>query len=138
MHLIYVDEVCGLFKLAGMPKDVIKKKVFPLSLKGNALTWFRLRDDMGSWNYNRLKLEFHQKFYPMHLVHRDHNYIYNFWPREGESITQAWGGLNQCYIHAPIMSSQEKLLFKKFMLGFLIMIDPSRYFLYWFFYEEGY
>ena len=37
-HLIYVDEVCGSFKLAGMPKDVIKKKVFPLSLKGEALT----------------------------------------------------------------------------------------------------
>ena len=37
-HLIYVDEVCGLFKLAGMTDDVIKKKVFPLSLKGDALT----------------------------------------------------------------------------------------------------
>ena len=35
-HLIYVDEVCGLFKLAGIPDDVIKKKVFPLSLKGDA------------------------------------------------------------------------------------------------------
>ena len=56
LHLIYVDEVCGLCKLAGMPEDVIKKKVFPLSLKGKALTWFRLCDDMGSWNYNRLKL----------------------------------------------------------------------------------
>ena len=81
-------------------------------------------DDIGSWNYNRLKLEFHQKFYPMHLVHRDRNYIFNFWPREGESIAQAWGGLSQCYIHAPIMSSQEKLLFKKFMLGFLSTIAP--------------
>ena len=47
-HLIYVDEVCGLFKLAGMPDDVIKKKVFPLSLKGDASTWYRLCDDMGS------------------------------------------------------------------------------------------
>ena len=37
-HLIYVDEVCGLFKLAGMPENVIKKKVFPLSFKGKALT----------------------------------------------------------------------------------------------------
>ena len=77
-HLIYVDEVCGLFKLAGMPDDVIKNKVFPLSLEGDALTWYRLCDDTRSWNYKRLKLEFHQKFYPMHLVHRDHNYIYNF------------------------------------------------------------
>ena len=31
-HLIYVD-VCGLFKLAGIPDDVVKKMVFPLSLK---------------------------------------------------------------------------------------------------------
>ena len=52
MHLIYVDEVCGLFKLAGMREDVMKKKVFPLSLKGKALTWFRLCDDIGSRNYN--------------------------------------------------------------------------------------
>ena len=36
-HLIYVDEVCGLFKLAGISDDVAKKKVFPLSLKGDAL-----------------------------------------------------------------------------------------------------
>ena len=50
-HLIYVDEVCGLFKLAGIPGDIIKKKVFPLSLKGDSLTWYRLCDDTGSWNY---------------------------------------------------------------------------------------
>ena len=69
---------------------------------------YRLCDDMRSWDYKRLKLEFHQKYYPMHLVHRGRNCIYNFWPREGESIAQAWGGLNQCYIHDPIMSSREK------------------------------
>ena len=62
MHLIYVDEVCGLIKLVGMPEDVVKKKVFHLSLKGKALTWYMLCDDIGSWNYNRLKLEFHEKF----------------------------------------------------------------------------
>ena len=32
-HLIYVHEVCGLFKLASIPDDVVKKKVFPLSLR---------------------------------------------------------------------------------------------------------
>ena len=93
MHLIYVDEVCGLFKFAGMPEDVIKKKVFPLYLKGKALTWYMLCDDIRSWNYNRLKLEFNPKFYPMHLVHHDRNHIYNFWPPEGESIALSWGRL---------------------------------------------
>ena len=124
LHLIYVDEVCGLFNLAGIPGDFIKKKVFPLSVKEDALTWYRVCDDTRSWNYNRLKLEFHQKFYPMHLVHRDRNYIYNFWPCKGESIAQAWGDLSQCYIHAPILSPQEKLLYLIFMLGFLITIAP--------------
>ena len=38
LHLIFADEVCGLFKLAGIPDDVVKRKVFPLSLKGHALT----------------------------------------------------------------------------------------------------
>ena len=85
MHLIYVEKICGLFKLAGLPEDVAKKKVFPLSLKEDALIWYRLCDTR-SWDYKRLKLEFHQKYYPMHLVHCDHNYIYNFWPLEGESI----------------------------------------------------
>ena len=42
MHLIYVHEVCGLFKLTFLPGNEVKKKVFPLSLKGKALAWYRL------------------------------------------------------------------------------------------------
>ena len=52
MHLIYVEQICGLFKLAGLPGDEAKKKVFPLSLKGKALARYRLCDDIGSWNRN--------------------------------------------------------------------------------------
>ena len=82
MHLIYVEQICGLFKLAGLPRDEVTKNIFPLFMKGKALAWYRLCDDIGSWNWNCLKLEFHQKIYPMHLVHCDQNYIYNFCPRE--------------------------------------------------------
>ena len=52
MHLIYVEQICGLFKLAGLPRDEVMKKVFPLSLKGKALAWYRLYDDIESWNWN--------------------------------------------------------------------------------------
>ena len=34
MHLIYVDEICGLLKLAGLPWDEAKKKVFPFIFEG--------------------------------------------------------------------------------------------------------
>ena len=36
-HLIYVDEVCGLFKLAGVPGDVVKKEVFPFIFEGRSI-----------------------------------------------------------------------------------------------------
>src|SRR3954464_11440162 len=92
--------------------------------RGALVLSFRLCDDIGSWNYDRLKLEFHQKYYPMHLVHRDRNYIYNFGLAKEKASLKLGGGLNQCYIHAPIMSFQEKQLFKIFMLVFLKIIAP--------------
>ena len=55
LHLIYVDEICELFMLAGLSGDEVNKKVFPLSLKVKALTWYRLCDDIGSYNWNFTK-----------------------------------------------------------------------------------
>ena len=106
--LIYVDEVCGLFKRAGIPDDVAKKKVFPLSLKEDALIWYRLCDTR-SWDYKRLKLEFHQKYYPILFIVIAIIYIYIIFGLAKEKASlKLGGGLNQCYIHAPIMSSREK------------------------------
>ena len=48
MHLIYVEQICGLFKLARLPGDEVMKKVFPLSLKGKALAWYRLGHPLAS------------------------------------------------------------------------------------------
>ena len=50
MHLIHVDEICGLFKLAVLSGDEVQNKDFPLSLKGKALTWYRICDGIGPWN----------------------------------------------------------------------------------------
>ena len=52
MHLIYVEQICGLFKLVGLPGDEVMRKVFPLSLKGKALKLYRLCNGIGSWNWN--------------------------------------------------------------------------------------
>ena len=44
----------------------------------------------------------------MHLVHCDHNYIYNFWPHEGESIAQSWGRMKSIslFIKEPVQEVQ--------------------------------
>ena len=101
MQLVLMDELYGLFKLACLSNDGVKKRIFPLSLEEKALAWYGLLDNSHSWDWNQLKPEFHNKFYPMHLVHRDRNYIYNFWPREGESIAQAWGRRTDLILKCP-------------------------------------
>ena len=110
MHLIYVEEICGLVKLAGLPKNEVMKKVFPLSLKGKALALYRLCDDIGSWNWNRLKLEFHQKNYPMH--------------REGESIALAWGRLKSMLYSCPNHELSREIIIHNFYARLFIIINP--------------
>ena len=37
MHLIYVEQICGLFKLAGLPRDEVMKKVFTFIFEGKSI-----------------------------------------------------------------------------------------------------
>ena len=50
LYLIYVDEVCGLFKFVGLSEDEVKNKVFFLFLRDKVLIWYRLCDGIGLWN----------------------------------------------------------------------------------------
>ena len=50
----------------------------------------------------------------MHLVHRDRNYIYNFWPREGESIAQAWGRLKSMLYSCPNHELSREMIIQNF------------------------
>ena len=50
----------------------------------------------------------------MHLVHRDHNYIYNFWPREGESIAQALGRLKSMLYSCPNHELSREIIMQSF------------------------
>src|SRR6266567_4555585 len=50
----------------------------------------------------------------LHLVHRDQNYIYNFWPREGESIAQAWGRLKSMLYSCPNHELSREIIIQNF------------------------
>ena len=64
------------------------------------------------------------KNYPMHLLHRDQNYIYNFWPREGESIVLAWGRLKSMLYSCPNHELSREIIIQNFYARFLVMINP--------------
>ena len=89
-HLLYLSQLCSLFKLAGVSLEFVMKKLLSISLTDKASDWYKLLDNSHSLNWEELMSLFYTKFYPLHEVHRDRNYIYNFRSRDGESIAQAW------------------------------------------------
>ena len=101
-HLLKLKELCGLFKVAGLSRENSMKKLFPLSLKDKAKEWYKLLDDPHHLEWKELESLFYFKFYPHHEMHIDRNYIYNFYPHDGESIAQAWGRLKSLMLKCPI------------------------------------
>ena len=90
-HLHAIEDLCSLFKLAGIPRDEVKMKLLYLSLSGNARIWFRSLDDKYRLDCEYLRKAFYVKYYTPKEAYDDRCHIYNFWPHVGESIAQAWG-----------------------------------------------
>src|SRR4051812_23320396 len=101
-HLLYLSQLCSLFKLAGVSMEFVMKKLFSVSLIDKASDWYKLLDNSHLLNWQELMTLFYTKFYPLHEIHRDRNYIYNFWSRDGESIAKAWGRLKSLMFKCPI------------------------------------
>jgi hypothetical protein len=112
-HLSKLTELCELFKVAGLSRENVMRKLFPLSLKDKAKEWYRLLDEQPS-NWKQLESIFYSKFYPLHEVHLDRNYIYNFYPHDGESIAQAWGRLKTLILKCPNHELSEEIIVTNF------------------------
>jgi hypothetical protein len=103
-HLLFIHELCELFKCAGISTGEVKRKLFSLSLKGRAAKWYKMLKDGRPFDWEEIVPLFYSKFYPSSEVYKDMNYIYNFHPHDGESIAQAWGRLKSLMLKCPIYS----------------------------------
>jgi hypothetical protein len=61
-HLLFIHELCELFKCAGISSSQVKRKLFSLSLKGRAEEWYRLLKDGPSIAWEELYLSFIPSF----------------------------------------------------------------------------
>src|SRR3954470_9168715 len=84
-HLLYLSQLCSLFKLADVTMEFVMKKLFFVSLKDKASDWYKLLDNSDLLEWQDLMSLFYAKFYPLHEIYEDRNYIYKFWSRDGES-----------------------------------------------------
>jgi hypothetical protein len=77
-HLLFIYELCELFKCAGISSSQVKRKLFSLSLKGRAKEWYRLLKDGPSISWEEIVPLFYSKFYPPSEIHKDRNRYITF------------------------------------------------------------
>ena len=112
--LLFIHELCGLFKCAGITIDQVNKKLFLLSLKGRAEEWYKLLKNGQSLEWEEIVLLFYSKFYPPSEIHNDRNQIYNFWPHDEESTAQAWGRMKLLMLKCPIHELPNNIIINNF------------------------
>src|SRR3954468_4139226 len=115
-HLLYLSILSSLFKLAGVTMEFVMKKLFSVSLKDKASDWYKLLDNSDLLEWPKLMSLFYAKFYPLHEIHQDRNYIYNFWSRDRESIAQAWGKLKSLMLKCPNHELPNEIILTNFYL----------------------
>jgi hypothetical protein len=72
-QLLFIHELCELFKCAGISLSQVKRKLFSLSVKGRATEWYRLLKDGPSIGWEEIVPLFYSKFYPPSEIHKDRN-----------------------------------------------------------------
>src|SRR3954465_6647941 len=113
-HLLYLSQLCSLFKLTGVMMEFVMKKLFSISLKDKASDWYKLLDNSDLLEWLELMSLFYAKFYPLREIHQHRNYIYNFWSRDGESIAQAWGRLKSLMLKCPNHELPKEIILTNF------------------------
>ena len=61
-HLLYLSQLCSLFKLAGVTIEFVMKKLFSVSLKDKASDWYKLLDNSDLLEWPELISLFYAKF----------------------------------------------------------------------------
>src|SRR3954466_7627785 len=63
-HLLFIHELCGLFKCAGITTEQVKEKLLSISLKGRAKECYKLLKIGQSMEWEEMSSLFYSKFYP--------------------------------------------------------------------------
>src|SRR3954453_11143818 len=113
-HLLFLHELCEFFKCAGISMVQVRKKLFSISLRGNAAEWYKLLKNGRSIGWEEIVPLFYSKFYPPSEIHKDRNRIYNFLPHDGESTAQAWGRLKSLMLKCPIHELPPDIIINNF------------------------
>src|SRR6187401_1602186 len=94
-HLTKLNDIATLFTNDEKIRYYYILKLFPLSLKGDAKTWFNSLDPGCVCSPQDMMYYFSTIYFPAHKKQAALREIYNFAQNEEESLPQAWGRLLQ-------------------------------------------
>ena len=89
-HIREFEEVCGTFKEGVIDMDLMRLKVFPLTLKDKAKIWLNSLRPRSIRNWVELQTEFLKKFFTTHKTSSLKRQIYTFAAYENEKFYQCW------------------------------------------------
>src|ERR1044072_4979414 len=69
-HLLYLSQLCSLFKLAGVAMEFVMKKLFSITLKDKDLDWYKQLDNSDLLDWQELVSLFYAKSYPLREIHQ--------------------------------------------------------------------
>ncbi|XP_073130778.1 uncharacterized protein [Henckelia pumila] len=102
-HLEQFLSICDTFKFNGVTSDVVRLRLFPFSLQGEAIEWLRDLPEGSITTWNGLVEVFMHKYFPPTKVTQLRNAIMSFRQKDGESLNAAWSRfkkmLRVCPVH---------------------------------------
>ena len=103
LHLKEFDEICATFSDQTCPSEIVKLKLFPLSLKDKAKIWLNTLRPRSIGTWQEMQAEFLKKFFPSQKTNALRKQIQNFSQNSNEAYFQCWERfkdlLNSCPHH---------------------------------------
>ncbi|GKE75358.1 reverse transcriptase domain-containing protein [Tanacetum coccineum] len=89
-HIHEFLKICDMFKYRDIENEAVRLMMFPLSLTGEAKTWLDELNKGTIETWDKLRIAFISRFFPLALFDRLLGEIQAFSKHENESLTDAW------------------------------------------------
>ncbi|KAJ9544513.1 hypothetical protein OSB04_024220 [Centaurea solstitialis] len=129
VHMENFVDICDLFKTEESRDDVIRLRVFPLTLTGEARAWLRSLEPSSITTWEGLRSKFLSRFFPPSKIDKLRAEIRSFQQQDGETISEAWERfkhlLNSCPSHELNKSEQVQTFYSGLAYSSRATLDSS-------------
>src|SRR4051812_27278090 len=110
-------ELCNMQKYKEVDGDIVKLKLFPLSLRGRAKEWLQSlpKNNIDSWS--KCKDAFIGKYYPPAKIIQLRSNIMNFRQLDNEHVAQAWERMKTLVKNCPTHGMTTWMVIQTFYTG---------------------